>query len=168
MAAETGVLFWRDDDHLFLIVRGRITAAEAYAVYQEVHPWLHDHPQGTLFIDLDQTDYVDSTTIGTLVRLKKECGAGGGELVLTNPSDAVDEILSKMKLRRYFHVATNGAVREAERNAVARAIQAAPTTVSARFVLDAHNDICTASPEMRETFAALLSVLESQVDSTDT
>ena len=82
MPSDAGMYFWRAGDELVLFVTGRVTATEAYSMYRHVEGWLEEHPHGSVFVDLDQTNYIDSTTIGTLIRLHKQQRAAGGGFCL--------------------------------------------------------------------------------------
>jgi hypothetical protein len=56
MYTSTGVHFLQDGDRLILFVFGRVTANEAYALYQQLATWLGDHATGTVFVDMDHTN----------------------------------------------------------------------------------------------------------------
>lgn len=162
MASEAGIFFWHTDDQLVLFVSGRVTATEAYALYHHLDQWLQDHQQASVFVDLDDTSYIDSTTIGTLIRLHKERAAAGGQLVLCNLSPSVYDIISKTKLTRYFTIIEDDTLHSIEHEYLERMSHPQVGDIDSSFVLDAHNDICAVRPELTEKFEGLLRVLRQQ------
>lgn len=165
MGYDAGLFYWNDGDRLVLFLSGRITANEAYALYQHVQPWVDDHLQGTIIVDMDATDYIDSTTIGTLVRLHKEHRRRGGVFALCNLSEPVEEVIRKTKLKRYFQIIEDPALRELEHDAFDQMPRRAADGLDSCFVLDAHNDICEVVPELRPQFEKLMSVLARNASS---
>lgn len=165
MPDDTGLYFWRGDDELVLFVGGRVTATEAYTLYHHLESWLTDHPEGTVYLDLDGTRYIDSTTIGTFIRLHKQRLERGGALYLCNLSHQVAEVIRQTKLTRYFRIIENASLREFDQSVLRALPTHADTSLDASFVLDAHNDICAVRPELESTFSGLLTVLRAQVDS---
>mgnify|MGYP006273873347 CR=1 FL=1 len=163
MSSDTGMYFWRSGEQLFLFVAGRVTATEAYAMYRHVEGWVSDHPQSSIFVDLDHTDYIDSTTIGTLIRLHKQQRAAGGEFYLCNLSASVADIIAKTKLTGYFDILENDALHSIEQESLQRMPKHDGHDVDSSFVLDAHNDICRVRPELTPKFEGLISVLRRQV-----
>jgi anti-anti-sigma factor len=164
MNTDTGVHFLQDGDRLILFVFGRITANEAYALYHQLHVWLAEHTAGTVFVDMDHTTYIDSTTVGTLIKLHKQQRSGPGGFYLCNLSPQVRDVIEKTKLDRYFSIIENADLHQLEQ----RALEQMPVTgtgdLSAAFVLDAHNDICEVVPEMKPQFAGLIDILEQQLN----
>tara|TARA_B100000614_G_C14555545_1_gene495399 strand:- start:1358 stop:1843 length:486 start_codon:yes stop_codon:yes gene_type:complete len=154
--------FWRAGDELVLFVTGRVTATEAYSMYRHVEGWLEEHPHGSVFVDLDQTNYIDSTTIGTLIRLHKQQRAAGGGFCLCNLSPAVADIIEKTKLTRYFRIIENDALHSIEHDYLERMPRHDGRDVESSFVLDAHNDICRVRPELAPKFEGLMKVLREQ------
>ena len=164
MGTDTGVYFWHDDDEIILFVTGRMTATEAYAMYRHLEPWLSEHDGGTVFLDLDQTIYMDSTTVGTLIKIHKEQKTRCGRFFLCNPSDPVRDIIRKTKLDRYFSIIDNTQLRDLERSAIKRMPIHEGPTVDGAFVLEAHNDICEVAPEMKPQFQGVISLLRRQLE----
>lgn len=165
MPSDAGMYFWRAGDELILFVTGRVTATEAYAMYQHVEDWLREHPHGSVFVDLDQTNYIDSTTIGTLIRLHKQQHSAGGLFCLCNLSGPVAEIIEKTKLSRYFDIIENDTLHSIEHEYLEQLPRSRGKDVDSAFVLDAHNDICQVRPELTPKFESLISVLRQQTGS---
>jgi N-acetylglucosaminyldiphosphoundecaprenol N-acetyl-beta-D-mannosaminyltransferase len=49
-------------------------------------------------VDLSQTQFMDSTGVGFLLRLRKQCRKAGGDLVLLSPKPAIEGLLKSMRL----------------------------------------------------------------------
>ncbi len=160
MPSDAGLYFWSNNGELFLFISGRITATEAYSMYRHVEEWTQQHPRSSVFIDLDNTTYVDSTTIGTLIRLHKQQRADGGALCLCNPSPAVANVIDKTKLTNYFTIIENDTLHAIEKNYLETMPRHRGGDVDSSFVLDAHNDICQVRPELTSEFQGLISVLK--------
>ena len=163
MSTDVGMYFWRKGDELFLFVSGRITATEAYSMYHHVAEWIERNPCRSIFVDLDRTEYMDSTTIGTLIRLHKQQRSVGGEFFLCNLSPAVAEVIEKTKLSRYFSIIENEVLHDLEDEFLEKLPDHEGGDVDSSFVLDAHNDICKVRPELTPQFEVLLGVLRRQV-----
>lgn len=163
MTSDTGVYFWQEDDKLILFVFGRITANEAYSIYQQLDGWLSEHAGGTVFVDLDHTNYIDSTTVGTLIRLHKHQRSENGGFYLCNLSPQVRDVIEKTKLDRYFSILENSELHDLDERALGQMPLHDDGRPDAAFVLDAHNDICEVAPEMKPKFEGLLSVLRRQI-----
>jgi len=129
-------------------------------MYRQVEEWTNDHPQSSVFIDLDNASYVDSTTIGTLIRLHKQQRAEGGALCLCNLSPAVANVIDKTKLTSYFTIIEDDTLREIEKNYLETMPRHQGSDVDSSFVLDAHNDICEVRPELKAEFEGLISALK--------
>lgn len=162
MSSDAGIFFWRSDEQLVLFVSGRVTATEAYALYHHLAQWLSAHQHARVFIDLDHTTYIDSTTIGTFIRLHKERLAAGGQLVLCNLSPVVRDIVTKTKLAGYFNIIEDDTLHAIEENYLEQMSHAAGADLDSSFVLDAHNDLCQVRPELTEKFEGLMRVLRQQ------
>lgn len=159
MSDRTGLYFWSEGERLVLFLSGRITANEAYSLYSHVEPWLGEHPGGTVIADLSATDYIDSTMIGTLIRMHKELRRRGGVFALCNLSSRVEDIIRKTKLLGFFRVISDDALRDLEKRAFELVPRRTSESIDSSFVLDMHNDICSAVPELKPQFERLMSVL---------
>lgn len=157
---EYPVVFLHHDESLIVFFRGSITANHSYALYQHLEGWLTEKPVEKVFLDLHMADYVDSTTVGTLIRIHKFQQARGNGCVLTNISGPVKEILAQMKLLDYFSVAEDPEVARLEDRVVDQIPVEQREKVSSEFVLDAHHDIVNIVPELRGEFETLIKALE--------
>jgi anti-anti-sigma factor len=158
--SEYPVVFLHHDDSLIVFFRGSITASHSYALYQQLEEWLTEKPVEKVFLDLHMATYIDSTTVGTLIRIHKFQQARGSSCVLTNLSEPVREILSQMKLLDYFNVADDSEVARLEDRVVDQIPLDRREKVSSEFVLDAHHDIVNIVPELRGEFETLIKALE--------
>lgn len=157
---EYPVVFLHHGDRLIVFFRGSVTANHSYALYQQLEEWLTEKPVPKIFLDLHMATYIDSTTVGTLIRIHKFQQTRGASCVLTNLSEPVREILSQMKLLDYFEVAEDEEVRELEDKVVEQIPLEQRDKVTSEFVLDAHHDIVNIVPELRTEFEALFKALE--------
>lgn len=167
MASDAGMYFWCNDGELFLFITGRVTATEAYSMYRHVEEWTDKHPQSSVFVDLDNTTYIDSTTIGTLIRLHKQQRSDGGLLALCNLSEAVATVIEKTKLTDYFTIIENEDLHTIEKDYLEQMPRHQGRDVDSSFVLDAHNDICQVRPELKPTFEGLITALKQHGSSRD-
>lgn len=53
-------------------------------------------------VEMDSTEFIDSTGVGFLIRLQKKLRASGRKLVLLSPSDVVLRALALMRLKEFF------------------------------------------------------------------
>jgi anti-anti-sigma factor len=157
---EYPVVFLHHGGSLIVFFRGSVTANHSYALYQQLEKWLKEKPVPKIFLDLHQATYIDSTTVGTLIRIHKFQQGRAASCVLTNLSEPVREILSQMKLIDYFDVAEDSEVRDLEDEVVGRIPVEQREKVSSKFVLDAHHDIVNIVPELRKEFETLFKALE--------
>lgn len=158
---DQAILFLHHARDLIIFFRGAVKADHSFALYEKLEHSLGEGGVDTLYLDLHDSDYIDSTTVGTLIKLKKLQESHGARCVLTNLSDPVREILAGMKLLSYFSVAESTKVRELEDQVVNAVPLDLQEKVSSAFVLDAHHDIVRIVPELREEFETLFKALEN-------
>jgi exopolysaccharide biosynthesis WecB/TagA/CpsF family protein/anti-anti-sigma factor len=91
------------DPHGNLVIRApaRLGAAEAEAAQSE---WLRAVENGHVFFDLSETEFADSTGIGSLIRLRKRARELGYQFILIAPRPPVESALKLMKLDEFFTV----------------------------------------------------------------
>ncbi|HEX7653756.1 MAG TPA: STAS domain-containing protein, partial [Verrucomicrobiae bacterium] len=86
-----------------LVIRAplRLGALEAQAAQVE---WLRAVESGHVFFDLSETTFVDSTGVGTLIRLRKRARELGYQFILIAPRPPVQAALKMMRLDEFFTV----------------------------------------------------------------
>ena len=91
------------DPHGNLVVRApaRLGAAEAQAAQAE---WQRAVESGHVMFDLSATNFVDSTGVGSLIRLRKRSRELGHQFILIAPRPPVASALKLMKLDEFFTV----------------------------------------------------------------
>lgn len=57
-----------------------------------------------IVLDLSDLEYIDSSGLGSFVRLMKESRASGGDVRLVNPTNEVRKVLELTRLNRVFDV----------------------------------------------------------------
>ena len=162
MGTEPKIFYARDERDLFIILIGRITAVHAYSLLERIK-------RGTslfqdIWVDLSRTEYVDSTTIGTLLHLHQKMEAKSGSLFLCNVSPEVHKILKSMHLDNYLHTIRNSNIEALDELAMQRVSFVSGSSVPETFVLDVHHDLCSLVPELNERFKTLFAVLHQQVE----
>ena len=100
LAAAANVM---PDPHGNLVVRApaRLGAAEAQAAQAE---WQRAVESGHVMFDLSETNFVDSTGVGSLIRLRKRARELGHQFILIAPRPPVASALKLMKLDEFFTV----------------------------------------------------------------
>ncbi|MFW6251058.1 MAG: STAS domain-containing protein [Alkalispirochaetaceae bacterium] len=160
-SGEYPVVFLLHEDDLIVFFRGSVTANHSYALYQQLATWLTEKPVEHVFLDLHLATYIDSTTVGTLIKIHKLQRSLGKRCVLINLSRSVKEILGQMKLLGYFRIAEDENTKELEDRVVEQIPVEQQERVSSEFVLDTHHDIVNIVPELRGEFETLLKALEN-------
>jgi N-acetylglucosaminyldiphosphoundecaprenol N-acetyl-beta-D-mannosaminyltransferase len=81
---------------------------DAAAVQEQSHFWHKtlEHP-GHVLLNLAAVEFIDSTGLGLLVRLRKEASLKDRQLILLSPSAAVTRALKAMRLWPFFVTAAN-------------------------------------------------------------
>lgn len=162
MVEDGSVNYVRRSDELLLFVAGEVTAALAQSMYSHLASSLETPTFSRVFVELSETSYVDSTTIGTFIKMKKVLEGHEGRLILCNLSGKVKRILSEMHLLDYFTVTDSSAVNDI-RNEVLREIPPdRKDLLRADYLLEAHRAIVDEAPHLQEEFDTLITALRAQ------
>ncbi len=68
---------------MIILLSGEIDFGKAEAFYEEVMSAYHARPANVCF-DCKELEFIDSTTLGTFVKIFKEMKADGFEMILAN------------------------------------------------------------------------------------
>jgi anti-sigma B factor antagonist len=68
---------------------------------------LQSHPDGRFAVDLSKVDYLSSSGIAILVGMKRRVDARNGQMVVYDLQPIVRDLLTIMKLDRFFTIADN-------------------------------------------------------------
>lgn len=147
---------------LVLYVEGDITAPMAQSLYEHLEADVERSGVRNIFVDLSRTTYVDSTTIGTFLKLKRLMESRGGGLTMCNLHPQVRRILSTMHLLDYFGPVESTPSGAPDPELLSRIEPMSRDLLSAEYLLDAHESIVEAAPQMEKQFEGLLRALRSQ------
>ena len=90
------------EDTAVLNVKGRIDMSNHTALNKQVQAIFAETPN--VILNLEETEFLDSSAIGTLVALSKQAHDAGGELKLAALSPTVLQILSLLRLDKFFDI----------------------------------------------------------------
>jgi anti-anti-sigma factor len=161
---QTGkLLFGRDERGIFLTAQGSIRAPLCYPLRESLLPQIEELAGGqSVFVDLSECVYMDSTCIGILVAMdKKVRKASGGRLHVLNPSAASRASLEDIGLGGYF---TLGEEKVAPPTVMTEVAEPGDRP-TAQFVLDAHEALIETSAEAKKRFSALKDILQRALKS---
>lgn len=83
------------DDYAVLTLKGEFDTFYCPALQQEVEA-LVDHGISHLLLDMRLVKFVNSTALGAIIKAHKRCRAEGGELVVSQPSNFVRDVMRKV------------------------------------------------------------------------
>jgi len=159
--AEHGaVYFLTEHDALVLYGEGDIQAVLAYSMFAHVQELLASGTVKRVYLDLSRTQYIDSTTIGTFLKLYRVLSQRGGALQICNPSEPVRRILRTCHLEDYLPIRTKPALVELRSEVIDRLPVQTKEELSKQYVLDVHRDIVNTVPELTPKFSSLIRTLE--------
>jgi N-acetylglucosaminyldiphosphoundecaprenol N-acetyl-beta-D-mannosaminyltransferase len=96
-------------------VQGRVDRSNQSAFAEKAYAALVEQPY--LILNLAQTDFLDSSAIGTLVALCKQARERGGNLWLTNVPGTIRQVFSLLRLEQFFTICPTVEVALQERQA---------------------------------------------------
>lgn len=148
---------------LVLYLSGDVTAPLAVALYEHLRPHFDAGDVDHVHIDLSRVAYMDSTTIGTMIKAHKVLQNRSGSLLLWNLSSEARKILRTMHLLEYFHVETDEALEKLRSGVLDRIAPSEKEFITDEYVLSAHQDIVEAEPSLAEKFEPLITVLKQRI-----
>ena len=162
--SEAGHIYYlKQKQTLILFAEGRIQALTAYSLFEHVSDVVSQSNIREIFLDLSNTEYIDSTTIGTLLKLVRFMKRNGGKAWLCNPSEAVGDILKTCHLYGYLPIIHEDGLTELKSKVLDKVPVQRKDLLTDDYVLEAHKDIVDAAPQVRDQFELLLSALEQKV-----
>jgi anti-anti-sigma factor len=97
----TGVQAQQDGDRLTIRIHGHF----GYQVYREFRDaYQHQAPGMRYVIDLQHTDYMDSSALGMLLVLREHAGSGSASVAITRCKPEVRKILQIANFERLFDI----------------------------------------------------------------
>ncbi len=159
------VLARRAGDEVCFLVVGRGTANHSPALREYAENALAAGAK-QLQIDLRDCTHCDSTFLGTLVGLRRTFAGHGCEAVrLVRPSDAVRHILTQMCADRLFSIVEKAASANCD-TTWEQLEEGCDRVQPFRFkqtVVDAHQALAGASPELAERFGPLAEAMQQEL-----
>lgn len=157
------VYYLKQQNVLILFAEGHIQALTAYSMFEHVTEVVTQNGIEEVFLDLSETDYIDSTTIGTLLKLNRYMTEHDGKAWFCNPSENVSHVLKTCHLYGYLPIIFESSLSELRSDVLDHVPLQRKDLLTDDYVLEAHKDIVEASPQVRPKFEALLDVLEKRV-----
>lgn len=165
---EEAVYYRTEDRIVYIRATGHVTALVCPPLKTAVFERLDAAPAvEKVYLDLSGCEYMDSTFLGLIVGTQKRFAriVGGKPgackaIVLLGVNEACKGLLRTIGVLGMVELSDEKVPFPAE---LARL--SGDGRASARFLLDAHEDLSELSPENRKRFATLNSVLKSAVDS---
>lgn len=153
----------RRDRELVLYLSGEITAPLAIALYEHLQPHANAEDIDHVHIDLSRVSYMDSTTVGTFIKIRKTFERHNGAMCLWNLSSDTRRILSGMHLLDYFEVDHDAALEKLREHVLQRISPSDKKFITDEYVLSAHQDIVEAEPALQSDFDPLITILKQRV-----
>ncbi len=166
--SESGrVYYLKQQDVLILFAEGHIQALTAYSMFEHVTEVVSQNGITGVFLDLSKTDYIDSTTIGTMLKLNRYMAQNDGKTWFCNPSKEVADILKTCHLYGYLPIIFEPSMEQLRNDVLDHVPVQRKDLLTDDYILEAHKDIVEAAPQVKPKFEALLSVLEKKVHGED-
>ena len=86
---------------VFIAPHKDIVASEAQELRRKIFSIIGDKP-GKLVVDLENVKVIDSIGLGVLISARNHLKKSGGELVVTNVSKEICQLLKQMHLDRHI------------------------------------------------------------------
>ena len=165
---EEATFYKSEDSIIYIKATGHVTALVCPELKAAVFERLDmDPPVGEIYVDLSDCEYMDSTFLGLIVgtqkrfaRLKGSTQIGSGRIVLLSVNEACRGLLRTIGVLGMVELSDAPVPFPAELERIS-----GEGKTSARFLLDAHEELSDLSSENRRRFATLTTVLRSVVDS---
>lgn len=163
---EEAVFYKSEGSTVFMRATGHVTALVCPPLKAAVFERLDAQPRvEKIYLDLSGCEYMDSTFLGLIVGTQKRfsrLAASGGErrtMVLLGVNEACKGLLRTIGVLGMIELSD-----EAEPFPAELPRLSGENRASARFLLDAHEELSGLSDENRKRFSTLTSVLKSAVD----
>lgn len=88
-------------DAVVLTLKGEFDSFVTGPFSDEVQK-VHDGGVHRIVLNMRLVKFVNSTALGAMIRARKACQAGGGDLVVSQPSQAVREAMEALGLDKLF------------------------------------------------------------------
>jgi anti-anti-sigma factor len=160
---EEAVYFKSEGTTLFIKATGHVTALVCPPLKTAVFQRLDAAPAAEkVYLDLSECEYMDSTFLGLIVGTQKRFSrqARGASIVLLAVNEACTGLLRTIGVLGMVELSDAEVPFPPDMPRLS-----GESRTSARFLLDAHEELSELSSENRKRFSALTTVLKSAVDS---
>lgn len=161
MMKETKVCYYINGDKLVCFLVGEITTYYIYYLYEFIIGKVDTDKIKCVYLDFKLCKYMDSTSIGTLLKANNKLKAKNSSLILCNLSYEIKHILSSMGMVKLFCIEE---IKDFE--SLEYEVNNIPLNdkyiVKPEFVLDAHKYIIENAPHLKKEFETLISMLETK------
>jgi hypothetical protein len=169
-AMEEAVFYKSEGATVYMKATGHVTALVCPPLKTAVFARLDaDPPVEKVYIELSECEYMDSTFLGLIVGTQKRFGrlTGGqkgscGAIVLLHVNEACAGLLRTIGVLGMVELSDEPVPFPADLERLSGG-----TRASARFILDAHEDLSELSAENRRRFAGLSSLLKGSIEAED-
>ncbi|MCF7927976.1 MAG: STAS domain-containing protein [Spirochaetales bacterium] len=172
MNNESDIFLVIHEDTAIYSLIGRITAARASVLVTSCEKL----PSQVRFLvfDLQNCSYIDSTTIGSFLKISRFMNERNGKLFLRHPSEEITAILDDMRLTRFFFILDETTDPQLEKE-IKELLETIPEesriplpyderdVLDEAFILEAHRDIVDTAPHLKPEFEHLIELLEKTV-----
>lgn len=93
------------NETVIMNIQGRLDRSNQSTFAEKAYRALSEQPY--LIINLGQTDFLDSSAIGTLVALCKQARERGGNLWLTNLPATIGQVITLLRLDQFFAICSS-------------------------------------------------------------
>jgi anti-anti-sigma factor len=165
-AVEEAVYYKSDGTTLYMKATGHVTALVCPPLKTAVFRRLDAEPSADrVYLDLSSCEYMDSTFLGLIVGTQKRFSRLSGgrtpkSIVLLGVNEACKGLLRTIGVLGMVELSDAAVPFPPD-----MARLSGESRTSARFLLDAHEELSELSPENRKRFSALTTVLKSAIDS---
>ena len=167
---EEAVFYKSEEGTIFMKATGHVTALVCPPLKTTVFNRLDAPPSVTrIYLDLSDCEYMDSTFLGLIVGMHKRLVrlSGGtptapSSLVLLFVNEACKGLLRTIGVLGMVELSDSPVAFPPDLERLSGAAR-----TSARFLLDAHEDLSDLSADNRRRFSTLTTVLKSVIDSED-
>jgi anti-anti-sigma regulatory factor len=165
---EEAIYYKETADAVYVKATGHVTALVCPPLKARIFARLdRDPPVERISMDLSECEYMDSTFLGLIVGTQKRfslraSAAPGRVVALYGVNDACRGLLRTIGVIGLVAIVEGGPDSPQDMERLDGGERA-----SARFLLDAHEDLSDLSADNRKRFSALTSVLRSAVESED-
>ncbi|MFP4362444.1 MAG: STAS domain-containing protein [Spirochaetia bacterium] len=152
------------DGVLYIKGSGHVTAKLCTDVRKEVFERIDEEPRlDSIYIELSDCDYMDSTFMGLLVGFNKRFKKMAGKPIeIVQPSSECVKLLKGLGIFRLLRVTDKKINMPKEMKKITE-----NSTATAEMVLRAHENLIEISDENREKFRVLHSILKKQAEQED-